>query len=425
MIIDEKILDLITTETKEIFMESWDTNSRTFESFLHRNKNKPFHWLGIIKVLEQLKKIDNANQIYKYLLKDPEIKKAAIAESYAKFSSIYLDISQTKLAYKHAIELSNRKEISIYYAKYLTSKNEYDEAERIYLGAREKFNSSVNDFDLAEIYIQTGKINLAIDVYKDVIKRTPSKGEAWRLLRYAEQLLVQQQNSIADNQIIKSISFKREHQKSGITILQNFGDLLNDKYPEGGVAFTIKQEGLKIIMVIDHPEGEKETVEDYLNRYGLVVTGKISPEEFSADPIMVLDLKRQLIQLESDLKWSNEKQLLLTNTINGQDRHIESLSNQLEYFQSQLTEVLSNKHIEMRSLLELLNRADNQAESLIQPLISSINNENIQDTQNALECIKNSDNSLFQKLNDLVLNTMASAGANAPAWIDYLSKVLP
>lgn len=286
---------------------------------------------------------------------------------------------------------------------------------------RNKYHSTTNDIELAVLYTQTNKLDQAIGIYKALTERYPDNGKAWRLLRDVEEKL----HKLNPNQIIKSISFKKEHQKAGITILQNLGTLLNEKSPEGGVSFSITQENLRIVMVIEHPEGKKEIVEDYLNRYGLVVTGKISPEEFSSDPLMVLDLKRQLIQVESDLKWSNEKQKLLTNTINEQDRYIESLSNQLEYFQNQLTNTLSNNHIEIEGLLALLNRGDNQAESLMQPLINSINNKDSQETKRALDNIKSNDNPLFKRLNDLILNTVASTGANVPAWINYLSKIIP
>lgn len=403
-----KVLDLDSTPIKYIL----------------KNKYKPKYWIQILEILEDHERINEADKLFLLSLKLPDIKKALLAEKYATFCQKYFDIEKVKKAYQQAISLSNRKEIPIYFAQYLANKGDYEFAEKTYLDLRREHKSSYNDFDLAKIYLKTNRINSAIEIYKEVISRNESNGQAWKRLREAEELL-QKEYSDTDNQIVKSISFKSEHQKAGITILQNFGNLLNEKYPDGGVAFTIKQEGLKVVMVIDHPEGEKESVEDYLNRYGLVVTGKIPPEDFSSDPIMVLDLKRQLIQIESDLKWADEKQLALTNTINKQDNEIERLSNQIKYFQNQLTDVLSNKHIEIKNLLSLLNRGDNQAELLIQPLIDSINIGNEKDTQIALNNIKNNDRTLFKKLNDLTLNMVASSGANAPAWIDYLSKILP
>lgn len=434
MVLNEKISKLITKDIKNLLIDSWrkDKTNETFEQLLHKNSNKSSYWLDITTALEKFNKVEDANKIYQYLMNNSEIKKAQIAEEYARFCSIHLDITQTKTAYKEALKYSSRKAIKSNFAKYLFSKNELEEAEIIYLQARKQFHSSIDDFNLAEIYLKTKRVNQAINVYKDVIKRLPSKGEAWRLLKRAEELLRQQDDPQEENQIIKSISFKSEHQKAGITILQNFGSLLNNKYPEGGVAFTIKQEGLKVVMVIDHPEGEKEVVEDYLNRYGLVVTGKISPKEFSSDPLMVMDLKRQLIHLKSELEWGYEKQSMLANTIQGQDRQIETLTNQLDVFQNQLSSILTsqdikitNQHIEITRLIDLIESGNNKSKLLIQPLIDSINNNNEKEIQNALTSIKNNDSSLFQKLNDMTLSMIASSGANAPAWISYLSKCFP
>lgn len=427
MVLNMEIQDFLRKElSKKVLKVLSDELDIDYSPILYINKNKykPKYWLQVLGILETHNLIDETDNLYKYVLTLQKIRKPLLAEKYASFCQRHFDMEVVKDSYLNAISLSNRKEISIHFAKYLVSKGEYKFAEKTYKNLRQEYKSSFNDFDLADIYLNTGRIEAAIHIYKEVISRNESNGQAWKKLRAAENLL-RKTDQPDENQIIKSISFKSEHQKAGITILQNFGSLLNEKYPDGGVAFTIKQEGLKVIMVIEHPEGEKETVEDYLNRYGLVVTGRIPPEDFSSDPLMVLDLKRQLIQVESDLKWADEKQLALTSTINKQDNEIERLSNHIKYFQNQLTDVLSNKHIEIKNLLELINRGDIQTESLIQPLIKSINSENIQGTQNALEHIKDNDSSLFQKLNDLVLNTIASSGANAPAWIEYLSKILP
>lgn len=416
--LDEDSKKLLTKE-----YPVFGTNEQSFHRTLATNRFHIKFLLSVLGHLEKSMKIRDIKSIYTFFLNDEETRKASLATSYFYFCTRHLNIEDTKLAFQQAITLTSRIGIHDDFAKYLIQKNYLKEAEKIYLNVKRDEYSTRIYIGLADIYRKTNRYDSAIELYKVITNKYENNAVAWKLLRETESL----KRDILDNKnsIMKSISFKSEYFKAGITILQNFGTLLNDKYPDGGIAFSIKQDGLKITMVIEHPKGEKETVEDYLNRYGLVVTGKLPPEEFSSDPIMVLDLKRQLIQVESDLKWSNEKQLLLTNTINGQDRQIENLSNQLKYFQKQLSDVLSNTHLEVNGLLELLNRGDNQTESLIQPLINSINNENIQETQSTLEHIKKNDSSLFQKLNDLVLNTMSSAGANAPAWVDYLSKILP
>ncbi|WDE10311.1 hypothetical protein [Thalassomonas haliotis] len=231
--------------------------------------------------------------------------------------------------------------------------------------------------------------------------------------------------------IEKSITFKKEHYKAGITILQNFGSLLTEKYPSGGISFSIKQEGLKVIMTISSPNGEKKVIEDYLNSYGLVITGKIKPEEFTPDPLIIMDLKRQLIQVKSELEWSNEKSLMLSNTINGQDRQIDNLTNQLEYFQNQLTTVLSsqntsqnNQHIEIKELIVLLKNETKSSDKLIEQFMSSIQKEDIESTKQTLQKLEKTDSSFREKIDNFILTIVASTGANTPAWVDYLNRII-
>lgn len=399
--------DTCHIKVNEIIIETYKKHIRGDKSFFWVSDLKEFtHNLKKTETLQLLNiTLNELPEWYELYLPIEEMESTVVIHKEEDFFQFYFEINHMKWIHPFSIHTFVQ-----YFNKHVKSpewlKIGTTEDDVIYITSK-VIISEVKKKKLLNIITELKKITL--NEYREI----------------TQKLLIQYSVFAPENGLTKTIYFKKEHQKAGLAILQNFGNLLTDKYPEENVAFSLKQKGLKVTMVIEHPDGEKETVEDYLNRYGLVVTGKIAPEEFSNEPLVVLDLKRQLIQVESDLKWSNEKQNILTNTINGQDRQIENLSSQLVYFQDQLSNALSNKHVEISYLLDLLNRGDNQTESLIQPLINSINNENIQETQSALEHIKNEDSSLFQKLNDFVLNTMASTGANAPAWIDYLSKLFP
>jgi hypothetical protein len=200
---------------------------------------------------------------------------------------------------------------------------------------------------------------------------------------------------------------------------------LNKEYPNGDVAFTIEQQGMKITMVIEHPHGQKEIVEDYLNRYGLVVSGEIPPEQFTTNPVAVMDLKRQIIHLESEMKWADEKQRMLEGTILNQDTKI-------LYFQEQLKDVLSNNHNMLASpnnlidkLIELTNNKDEKINYLVEQLIASAKSKDIESLESiSTELISQSPN-VSQKIKEFVTTTVSSASGNAPAWIDFLSRVLP
>ncbi len=385
-------------------LETYKKHIRGDKSYYWANHSKEFtHSLTKTETLEFLEiTLNELPEWYDLYLKLEEMNSIVVIHKEEDFFQFYFEIDHMKWVYPFSIYSFVR-----YFDEHVKSPKWF------------KINSLSDDvvYITAKVLISEVKNRKILELISELKKVTLNQYQ-----EMTQKLLTQYETLNPENSLTKSIFFKRQYQKSGLSILQNFGNLLNEKYPNDDVAFSLKQEGLKITMVIEHPKGEKEVVEDYLNSYGLVVTGKITPEEFSNEPIVVLDLKRQLIQLESDLKWSNEKQQLLTNTISGQDKQIDTLSTQLEYFQNQLSNVLSNQHIEIKSLVNLLKNGNSQSKLLIQPLIDSINKEDIQETQKALTNIKDNDNSLFQKLNDLTLNMVASSGANAPAWIDYLAR---
>jgi len=95
--------------------------------------------------------------------------------------------------------------------------------------------------------------------------------------------------------IERYIEFPPEYKQAGVSILSYFSEIIRQKYPESEATVQIKQDGLKVTMTIDPADGEREIVEKTLNDYGLVITGKMTPEEFFPDnPIQVLKLQNEL-----------------------------------------------------------------------------------------------------------------------------------
>ncbi|MCP4105372.1 MAG: TIR domain-containing protein, partial [Desulfobacteraceae bacterium] len=104
--------------------------------------------------------------------------------------------------------------------------------------------------------------------------------------------------------IIRSIEFPPEYHQAGISILNYFSTVLRNKYPDVKATVQIKQEDLKVTMTIDPVEGDREVIEKALDEYGLVVTGKMTPEEYCGnDPLQTMELKTQLsiaqVQIDS------------------------------------------------------------------------------------------------------------------------------
>lgn len=126
--------------------------------------------------------------------------------------------------------------------------------------------------------------------------------------------------------IERSIEFPPEYKQAGVSILNYFAEILRKKYPESEATVRIKQDGLKVIMTIDPAEGERQTFEEELNRFGLVTTGKITPEEYAGNNPLLL------IELKSELRSAYNKIELQKELIHYQERELKKSDIQIERF---------------------------------------------------------------------------------------------
>jgi hypothetical protein len=126
--------------------------------------------------------------------------------------------------------------------------------------------------------------------------------------------------------IERSIEFPPEYKQAGVSILNYFSEILRKKYPESNATVQIKQNGLRVIMTIDPAEGERQTFEEELNRFGLVTTGKITPEEYAGNNPLLL------IELKSELRSAYNKIELQKELIHYQERELKKSDIQIERF---------------------------------------------------------------------------------------------
>jgi hypothetical protein len=96
-----------------------------------------------------------------------------------------------------------------------------------------------------------------------------------------------------------------------MSILAYFNDIVRNKYKDINVQISIKQDGPKIEMIVETPEGKREIIEETLYKYGLVVTGQLSPDALLDDKYQILELKTHLsfvkAQLESNIMLQESK----------------------------------------------------------------------------------------------------------------------
>jgi hypothetical protein len=99
--------------------------------------------------------------------------------------------------------------------------------------------------------------------------------------------LYQQLSPYKDDDTLKierSIEFPPEYWTAGTSILSYFSHIVSVKYPDQNIKVRIEQEGLLLRMIIDTPEGQTELIEQTLNEYSMVITGKLPPENFLNNP---------------------------------------------------------------------------------------------------------------------------------------------
>jgi len=138
------------------------------------------------------------------------------------------------------------------------------------------------------------------------------------------------------NTIIRLIEFPAEYQQAGMSILSYFSKILNKKYTNQKVSVTIKQEDLKVTMIIETPDGKRDEIEKTLYEYGLVVTGKMEPQKFVDDQFEILELQNQLTWAKAQIETQNR-------IMNYQDEEIKKKDIRIDKFLSIMENAFQNK----------------------------------------------------------------------------------
>ena len=121
--------------------------------------------------------------------------------------------------------------------------------------------------------------------------------------------LTQQLSRYKDDDTLKierSIEFPPEYWTAGTSILSYFSHILSVKYPDQNIKVRIEQEGLLLRMIIDTPEGQTELIEQTLNEYSMVITGKLLPKNFLSNPFEVMALENKLENMKSELRQTEK-----------------------------------------------------------------------------------------------------------------------
>ncbi|WP_426124591.1 hypothetical protein [Pseudomonas sp. PSPC2-3] len=122
--------------------------------------------------------------------------------------------------------------------------------------------------------------------------------------------------------INRSLEFPPEYHQAGLGILNYFGTVLRDKYPNTKARVRIEQEGLCVRLIIESENGDKEIIEKALEEYESVVRGDKTPEDFLDNKLKIIELKQELriaeirIDHQKDvIQFHREQVLSLTQLI--------------------------------------------------------------------------------------------------------------
>ena len=85
--------------------------------------------------------------------------------------------------------------------------------------------------------------------------------------------------------IKRQLQFAPEDKQAAISILNYFGRIVEQKYPNREATIKIEQEQDIVRLVVETNKGDRESIETTLDNYFLVVTGQKDLSELLSDPL--------------------------------------------------------------------------------------------------------------------------------------------
>ena len=270
----------------------------------------------------------------------------------------------------------------------------------------------------------TDLTNITID--SNTLSDLPQK----LLAKYAETFMVF--NLSTDDEftriIKRSIEFSPENHQAGLSILNYFGEVVRQKYPDLDVGITIEQHGSKVTMIIETPEGLKDTIEETLDDYGLVIRRKMDAKFLFNNPNHILKLEHKLDLAEMELRHTRD---LLYSERKQYGKRVETLESNVQRLTKQIDEgIKSNQSliriIENSIKVSNLNTRD-ALRILEEKLLHGINESDENEVKEAFLTVQNEDPNLFKQLYDLIVKGSISgtAGNFLYQWILAISSGFP
>lgn len=229
--------------------------------------------------------------------------------------------------------------------------------------------------------------------------------------------------------IVREIKFPPEYQQAGLSILNYFSSVLEDRYPAVAVGISIQQYQDKVTLLITLPDGSQEVVEKVLTEYGLVVAGKMSPHDFLPDQMRALALQQKLELAQMEVRQTRD---LLRLQEKYSSSRIESLEQDVKRLYSLLGQELSSKSELQKGFIELALHSQNdklhpQLSLLLEKLSGAIDSRDEQHTKVLLEDIREADPDVFSRISMYLYESAATGiiGSVAFDWIKVILSAFP
>ncbi len=223
-------------------------------------------------------------------------------------------------------------------------------------------------------------------------------------------------DSRGKDKITRSIEFSPEVKQAGISILSYFGTIIDRRYPDSEVTVRIEQQGNTVILIVETPTGEVETIERELDSYGKVITGEQSVDEYSSDPMEVLMIKNKLEITQLELRQTKE----LLHTERAQyEKRIENLEDNVSFMRSIFDKTQQDAEKARKILGKIaLDAQSNIAQTFLELVEILVNFEksNKMEIEEKIAVIHKEQPSLIDKLNELLIKGSIQGAAGNALW---------
>ncbi|TDN35873.1 hypothetical protein A8B98_11880 [Hymenobacter sp. UV11] len=142
--------------------------------------------------------------------------------------------------------------------------------------------------------------------------------------------------------------------------------MLRQKYPDLNVKVRIEQQGTTVLMHVELPSGNIDTIREELANYFLVVAGKQAPESLLDNPYQIMALKTKLDMANMELRISRELNAHLSSDISVLREQFAEQGKQMKQQMKLMTKIVI-KQVSSSERLQLAQL--NQASGLFKDLI--------------------------------------------------------